>query len=47
MLVHCMYKTAGDKSEDFKDIFFLGTYGTFKGSRGIVVRLFLLISECI
>lgn len=44
MLVQSMYKTADDRSEDFKDIFFLGTYGTFKGCRGIVEGLFLFNS---
>lgn len=30
MLVHSKYKTADDRSEDFKDIFFLGAYGIFR-----------------
>jgi hypothetical protein len=36
MLVHSTYKTADDRSEEFKDIFFLETYGAFKGGKGRV-----------
>lgn len=32
MLVHSTYKT-DDRSEEFKDIFFLETYGVFKGGK--------------
>lgn len=31
VLLHSTYKRADDRSEDFKDILFLGAYGTFKG----------------
>lgn len=49
VLVHSMYTTADDSNEDFKYIFFLVTYGTFKGCRGIVRGLFLfnsLLNTC-
>lgn len=41
MLVDFMYKIVDDRSEDFKDFFFFGIYGIFKGCRGIVGGLFL------
>lgn len=44
MLVHSTYQTADDRSEEFKVIFFLETYGTFKGGKGRVEWLFLLHS---
>lgn len=44
MLVRSMYKTADDRSEGIKGIFCLETYGTLKGGKGRVERLFLLHS---
>ena len=44
VLVHSLNKTADDRSEDFKDIFSLKAYGSFKGCRGRVGGLFLFNS---